>query len=66
MRAVSVKDLGRVVRDIAVKLEAHTQIRTILERAQRLGSQLMRTKNKPYALHALSVECIGKGKAWQR
>ena len=34
-----------------------------LERAERVHTQQRHDKNKPYALHAPEVECIGKGKA---
>ena len=47
-------------------LSAHTKLTTLLERAERIRSQLPKDKNKLYALHAPEVECISKGKARHR
>ena len=47
-------------------LSAHTKLTTLLERAERIRSQLPKDKNKLYALHAPEVECISKGKARNR
>jgi transposase, IS5 family len=42
---------------------ALTQLKTWLERAERIRTQQRHDKNKLYAMHAPEVECIGKGKA---
>jgi transposase, IS5 family len=42
---------------------ALTQLKTWLERAERIRTQQRHDKDKLYALHAPEVECIGKGKA---
>ncbi|ENZ95044.1 IS1478 transposase [Xanthomonas fragariae LMG 25863] len=62
--------LGRLMRDIQRKLDqvntgVREHIAIWLERAQRLCTQRPKDKQKPYALHAPEVECIGKGKARQ-
>jgi IS5 family transposase len=70
--------LGVVMRDAQRGLEALLQglsgtppqsakaildLRTLLERAERIRTQQRHSKDKLYALHAPEVECIGKGKA---
>ncbi|ENZ96333.1 IS1478 transposase [Xanthomonas fragariae LMG 25863] len=62
--------LGRLMRDIQRKLDqvntgVRERIAIWLERAQQLYTQRPKDKQKPYALHAPEVECIGKGKARQ-
>ena len=42
---------------------ALTHLNVLRERAERIGIQRPRDKNRLYALHAPEVECIGKGKA---
>jgi transposase, IS5 family len=66
--------LGVVIREVKRKLAtavpdsalALPQLKTILERAERIRTQQRHDKNKLYALHAPEVECISKGKARQR
>ena len=48
---------------ITDKPTALTELKTWLERAERIRTQQRHDKNKLYALHAPEVECIGKGKA---
>lgn len=62
--------LGRVIRDIARKLEGNTDLlkevflRRMLWLARRVLEQKQRQRGpKLYSLHAPEVECIGKGKA---
>ena len=63
--------LGIVLREVGRKIEQASQataltltnLRTLIERAERIRSQRPKDKNKLYALHAPEVECIGKGKA---
>jgi transposase, IS5 family len=60
--------LGRVIRDIARKIEGSEALTTIfaqlLSRAHRVLTQQKRqAKPKVYSMHAPEVECIGKGKA---
>ncbi len=61
--------LGRVIRDIARKIEGDVWLEEmvfgpILSRARRLHDQTARQRGpKIYSLHAPEVECIGKGKA---
>jgi IS5 family transposase len=68
--------LGVVMRDVQRKLDALlqgqgqapsalsiTNLKTWLERAERIRTQQRHDKNKLYALHAPEVECISKGKA---
>mgnify|MGYP001169815332 FL=1 len=63
--------LGIVLRQVQRKIEqaagasavALSELRQIMQRAERIRSQLPKDKNKLYALHAPEVECIGKGKA---
>ena len=62
--------LGRVLRDVQRRLwqvpqDVRDRLQPWLQRAQRIGSQGPKDKNKLYALHAPEVECIGKGKARQ-
>ena len=64
--------LGRVLREVRRKLAEITgqspmlaRLKTVIERAQRIGTQQPKDKHKLYALHAPEVECIGKGKARQ-
>ncbi len=63
--------LGILLREVGRKLPqaqpespvSLTQLNTIRERAERIRTQQTKDKNKLCALHALEVECIGKGKA---
>ena len=63
--------LAIVLREVGRKIEqateatalALTNLRTLMQRAERIRSQRPKDKNKLYALHAPEVECIGKGKA---
>ncbi len=63
--------LGIVLREVGRKIEqtadasalALTDLRELIERAERIRTQRPKDKNKLYALHAPEVECIGKGKA---
>jgi transposase, IS5 family len=61
--------LGRVIRDIARKIEndgwlKEVVFKGILLRAQRVRDQKQHQRGpKVYSLHAPEVECIGKGKA---
>ncbi|HQQ71891.1 MAG TPA: IS5 family transposase [Alicycliphilus sp.] len=63
--------LGIVLREVGRKIEQASQasaltlnnLRTLMQRAERIRSQRPKDKNKLYALHAPEVECIGKGKA---
>jgi len=47
----------------AANPKALSELRTLLQRAERVRTQQLRDKNKLYALHAPEVECISKGKA---
>jgi transposase, IS5 family len=61
--------LGRVIRDIARKIEDDVWLKevifkSILSRARRVRDQTPHQRgSKVYSLHAPEVECIGKGKA---
>jgi len=61
--------LGRVIRDIARKIEGDWWLEemvfgAMLSRARRVRDQTHRQRGpKVYSLHAPEVECIGKGKA---
>ncbi len=61
--------LGRVIRDIARKIEGDWWLEemvfgAMLSRARRVRDQTPRQRgSKVYSLHAPEVECIGKGKA---
>src|SRR6202140_3404713 len=62
--------LGRVIRDIARKIEGRTDLlgQIVLGRMLALARQVLDQKQhqrgpKVYSLHAPEVECIGKGKA---
>ena len=60
--------LGRVIRDIARKIEGDAGLAArftpLLDRARRVSVQDHRQRgHKIYSLHAPEVECIGKGKA---
>ena len=61
--------LGRVIRDIARKIEGDRWLEemvfgAMLSRARRVRDQTQRQRGpKVYSLHAPEVECIGKGKA---
>jgi IS5 family transposase len=60
--------LGRVIRDIARKIEGHGGLEAafakLLLLARRVREQQQRQRGpKVYSLHAPEVECIGKGKA---
>ncbi len=59
--------LGIVLREVRRKLAEITgqspmlaRLKTVIERAQRIGTQQPKDKNKLYAMHAPEVECIGK------
>ena len=62
--------LGRPIRDIERKIAgdkvAEAAFAEVPERARRIWQQQSTDKNKPYAMHAPEVECIGKGKARTR
>ena len=47
----------------ASSTKAHSDLLTLMERAERIRTQQRNTKNKLYALHAPEAECISKGKA---
>jgi IS5 family transposase len=61
--------LGRVIRDIARKIEGDAWLEemvfgSVLSLARRVRDQRAHQRGpKVYSLHALEVECIGKGKA---
>ena len=60
--------LGRVIRDIARKIEGDGGLEAVfaqlLALARRVREQQQRQRGpKVYSLHAPEVECIGKGKA---
>jgi len=60
--------LGRVRRDIARKIKGHGHLIDVFTRPLSITARVLRQKQrqrgrKVYALHALEVECIGKGKA---
>ena len=60
--------LGRVIRDIARKIDGNDPLKAIfanmLDRARRVRDQKQHQRGpKVYSLHAPEVECIGKGKA---
>jgi IS5 family transposase len=60
--------LGRVIRDIARKIEGNSGLEAafakLLALARRVREQQQRQRGpKVYSLHAPEVECIGKGKA---
>ena len=61
--------LGRGWRDLQRKLGVDQinldVVKATLTKAQRLLTQPRTDKNKLYSLHALEVECIGKGKVRQ-
>jgi len=59
--------LGRVVRDIGRKaIQIDPQLQEYLQRAEKLLSQIQKSKNKLYSIDAPEVECISKGKAHKR
>ncbi len=62
--------LGRVYRDLLRQLEKMPELKTefseLLGRTKKLLNQKRGDKNKLYSMHALEVECIGKGKAHKR
>jgi IS5 family transposase len=59
--------LGRVIRDIRRKCpQPDIELRKLLETATRIFEQERSDKNKVYSVHALEVECIGKGKAHKK
>jgi len=59
--------LGRVIRDIERKCpQPDGEMKTLLERAQRIHDRKRDDKNKLYSMHAPEVECISKGKAHKR
>ena len=62
--------LGRVIRDVARKLEKpqeqYPALSATLDKARRLFFQRRDDKDKLYSLHAPEVECIAKGKAHKR
>ena len=60
--------LGRVIRDIARKIEGDSGLEVVFARllslARRVRDQKQHQRGpKVYSLHAPEVECIGKGKA---
>jgi Transposase domain (DUF772) len=58
--------LGRVRRDIVRKIKGHGHLIDAFTRALSVTARVLRQRQrgrKVYALHALEVECIGKGKA---
>ena len=60
--------LGRVIRDIARKIDGHEAMQEAFAHALSLARQVRDQKQrqrgpKIYSLHAPEVECIGKGKA---
>jgi IS5 family transposase len=60
--------LGRVRRDIARKIKGHEHLIEAFAKPLSVTARVLRQKQrqrgrKVYALHALEVECIGKGKA---
>jgi len=60
--------LGRIIRDIRRKIEGNTALEDrfgpLLDLALRVRHQEQRQRGpKVYSLHALEVECIGRGKA---
>src|SRR3954451_10496738 len=60
--------LGRVIRDVVRKVNGNEALESLFARplalALRVKDQLQRERGrKVYSLHALEVECIGKGKA---
>lgn len=62
--------LGHLLRDIERKVsgvadERQASLQLCIERAWGICGQRPKDKNKLYALHALEVECISKGKARQ-
>lgn len=59
--------LGRVLRDVARKLENPSEkFQELLQRAQRIHTQKKDDKQKRYRMHAPEVECIAKGKAHKK
>jgi IS5 family transposase len=63
--------LGRVMRDIErdferAKTEPDKELSHLLEVCGWIYEQKKKDKNKVYAVHALEVECISKGKAHKR
>lgn len=62
--------VGRVHRDIQRKASSHDLnkegLSSLLSLVDRLLNQTKTTKDKLYSLHAVEVECIGKGKAHKR
>ena len=59
--------LGRVVRDIERKYEfPDSDLKDLLNVANRIWSQKRKDKNKVYSVHEPHVECISKGKAHKR
>jgi len=60
--------LGRVIRDIARKIEGNEGLEAVFARCMSLARRVRDQKQhqrgeKVYSLHAPEVECIGKGKA---
>jgi IS5 family transposase len=60
--------LGRVIRDIARKIDGNEALQTVFARSLSLARAVRDQKQhrrgyKVYSLHAPEVECIGKGKA---
>jgi transposase, IS5 family len=60
--------LGRIIRDIARKIESNADLLGALGRMLTLARRVLEQKQhqrgpKVYSLHAPEVECIGKGKA---
>ena len=60
--------LGRVIRDVARKIEGNEELQAVFARSLSLARTVRGQKQrqrgyKVYSLHAPEVECIGKGKA---
>jgi IS5 family transposase len=60
--------VGRVMRDVERRLDSasansQSALQELIGRTKRILSQKQKDKNKLYALHALEVECLAKGKA---
>jgi len=59
--------LGRIVRDIERKItQPSSELKSLLELADRLMKQKRKDKNKIYSLHELDIDCISKGKAHKK
>ena len=59
--------VGRMIRDIRRKVtDMDDGLAILLDRAERIRTQLPKDKNKLYSLHEPDVQCISKGKAHKR